>query len=573
MSIAAPSLNETNELQYLRYHPELGPIVGCKISSELVQFRSLQYASIPQRFARSVVRTGLPDQGKENLGGYNAFEHGPSSIQPVNSVETDVKWNQLPPEAIGIPQTQSEDCLRLTLTVPNEALETSSKKLPVVVFIHGGAFMVASGERAYYDPTKLCMDALDTKQPIIFASMNYTLNALGFMHSPEAANILPANNGLHDQIHAFEWLQRFLPGFGGNIDQITAIGQSAGAASLSLHNSVPRAAPLYRRSIVLSGSSVVLVTMTPEQHQAEFLHQAEKLGIVTFNRSSHDIALDIIHLPVDRIRELDMPGAPCSGTDLIPSQDWATMAHARYSVPNPWLESQVLSSCTFDGSISYMVALSQTRKNLAATFQAICNNRLKDPTRLLDIYNITTADSDPEALEKICQIVTDIGFFNAAVSHAKGAQLCSSPTPTYLQLFDLPNPFAGLLPSHRFATHTWDIVALLGAFDHLVPPNDLEVIKSWRHRILAYVRTGAWPCPAWDPEKLSTLHVGKEGLRCPGREEMADHRASKLMEYAETQGGEGGADVLWEDVVRFFLKTGNPRYAHEAEALLGSDGG
>ncbi|KAF2224517.1 Alpha/Beta hydrolase protein, partial [Elsinoe ampelina] len=453
-------------------------------------------------------------------------------------------------------QAQSEDCLRLTLTIPIEALETSSKKLPVAVFIHGGAFMVASGERAYYDSTQLCMDALHTKQPIIFVSMNYRLNALGFMHSPEAADILPANNGLHDQIHAFEWLRTFLPGFGGNIDQITAIGQSAGAASLSLHNSVPRDAPLYRRSIVLSGSSVVLVTMTPEQHQAEFLHQADKLGIATSNRSSHDIALDIVHLPVDQIRELDMPGAPCSGTDLIPSQDWATMAHARHIIPNPWLESQLLSSCTFDGSISYMVALSQTRKNLAATFQAICKNRLKDPTRLLDIYNITTTDNDQDALEKICQIVTDTGFFNAAISHAKGAQLSSPPTPTYLQLFDLPNPFAGLLPSHRFATHTWDIVALLGPFDHLIPPHVLTVIKSWRQEIITYVTTGTWSCPAWTPEDLSTFHVGTEGLRCLGREEMEAHRASKLMEYAETQGGEAGADMLWEDVVRFFLKTG-----------------
>ncbi|PSK56872.1 hypothetical protein B9Z65_6496 [Elsinoe australis] len=305
--------------------------------------------------------------------------------------------------------------------------------------------------------------------------------------------------------------------------------------------------------------------MDPEQHHTEFLHQAVKLGISTDGRTARDVALDLIKTPIEKIRDLSMPGAPCSRSELVPADDWATMRHARHAVPNPWLESQLLGSCTYDGSISYMVALGQERKGLAKVFQAICNSRMKNPTALLDIYNISRDDPDSEALEKICQVVTDLGFFNAAISHAMGAEF---HTDTYVQLFDIPNPFPGLLAPGKFATHTWDITALLGPYDHLVPSKDLEIIQKWTDLIIDYCYTGSCPCGAWSRDGLSTLNVSNAGLQCQGKHEMAAARASKLMNLAEEEGGDSGADVLWDEVVRFFLKTGNPRYAHEAEELL-----
>ncbi|KAF4550920.1 Carboxylesterase-like protein 21 [Elsinoe fawcettii] len=299
--------------------------------------------SAPSTGSGPALRKTLPEDRRDDQGIYDAPEWGPSSIQSTSSIETDIQWNQLPPEAAARPDIQSEDCLHITLTVSLQVLTRSGgSPCPTLAFIHGGAFSVGSGDRPYYDPLKLCTDALEAGKPIVFASMNHRLGALGFMHSPDVPDLLPANNGLYDQIRAFEWLRLFLRGFGGDSDRITAMGQSAGAASVSLHNCAPRDNPLYRRAIVLSGSSVVMVTMSPEQHRAEFLHQAEKLGIVVRNRSTESIAEDVVNLPVDKLRGLNMVGAPCSGTELISTQDWATMAHARREVPNSWLESQLV---------------------------------------------------------------------------------------------------------------------------------------------------------------------------------------------------------------------------------------
>lgn len=241
---------------------------------------------------------------------------------------------------------------------------------------------------------------------------------------------------------------------------MTAIGQSAGAASLSLHNTRFRSNTLYQRAINLSGSTTVLVTMTPEEHLKEFLYQAEKLGIVTQGRSMTDIAMDLIDAPVDAIRSLQYCGAPCSPSELIPEADWATMRHARRTRPNTWLKSQIICSSTYDGSISHLVAKGQKRTQLAKVFAAICRAKLKDPLSLLDLYQISECDDDDTSLEKICQVVTDIGYYGAAISGLLGA--CrSSATKSYFVLFDIGNPFSETLEKGRFATHTWDIVSLL----------------------------------------------------------------------------------------------------------------
>ena len=228
---------------YHHVHPALGNIVGAQVSNELVQFRSLPYASIPRRFARSSGLTQLPKKTIDIEASYDASEYGPSCIQPLDSIEKDVRWNQLP-KAPQRQQSQDEDCLRLTLTVPNIALEDQAGlRLPVVIFIHGGALVIGSGERQYYDPIRFCSDALKFLRPVIFVSINYRLGALGFLHSPEAPDLLPPNNGLYDQLVAFEWIRSSIAGSGGDPEQTTATGQSAGAASVSLHSTRPQVRP------------------------------------------------------------------------------------------------------------------------------------------------------------------------------------------------------------------------------------------------------------------------------------------------------------------------------------------
>ncbi|KAL8753333.1 MAG: hypothetical protein Q9184_005456 [Pyrenodesmia sp. 2 TL-2023] len=372
---------------------------------------------------------------------------------------------------------------------------------------------------------------------------------------------------LYDQILAFERIQTYIKGFGGNPVNVTVIGQSAGAASLSLHNSRFRRKPLYRNAITLSGSTTVLVTMTPEEHQKEFLYQAARLGIEVHGRSMEDVAMELIDAPIDAIRSLEYCGAPCSPSELIAEADWATMKHARSTRPNVCLDSQILCSSTYDGSISHLVAKGQERVRLAKVFAAICHSRLKDPQNLLIIYNISEDDEDDVALEKICQVVTDIGYYGAVNSTLLGAA-ASSKTKNYHVLFDMGNPFSTVLEKGRFATHTWDAVSLFGAYNDQLPQDFRQGILEWRQAILAYCNTGDTPCDVWRPTFRSALVFQKDGTEQLKQGQLAQTKPERALQFAEQEGGESGLDFLWEDVIRFFLKTGNPRYSHEVADIM-----
>lgn len=109
-------------------HAQLGAIRGVR-TGPLLQFFSLPYATVQQRFARSTLLDSLPDRGAGQP--YDATTLGPESIQPLDAAKTDARSNQLPDDIIREERSQSEDCTRLSITAPEEHLKQDSK-LPVV---------------------------------------------------------------------------------------------------------------------------------------------------------------------------------------------------------------------------------------------------------------------------------------------------------------------------------------------------------------------------------------------------------------------------------------------------------
>ncbi|CAI5452464.1 unnamed protein product [Caenorhabditis angaria] len=139
----------------------------------------------------------------------------------------------------------SEDCLFLNIITPKNA---ASKKLPVLVFIHGGGFQFGDSSDIGYEK------AADhfVSQDIIFVSIQYRLGPLGFFTTGDSE--IPGNMGLWDQTMALQFLHEVLPSFGGDIDRITLSGHSAGAASVSALLYSPQSDHLFSQAIQLSGS-------------------------------------------------------------------------------------------------------------------------------------------------------------------------------------------------------------------------------------------------------------------------------------------------------------------------------
>ncbi|KAL0486094.1 hypothetical protein AKO1_001782 [Acrasis kona] len=527
----------------IHHHPLLGDIKGVLVHEELIQYRSIRYAFIPKRFARSKL---FKDTNIE----LDATEVGPSSIQPFDSPKTDADMNQLPINNEN--QIQSEDCLRVTITSPTKI----AQNLPVVVFLHGGAFFVGSGERTCYSPINFCLEAIKMKKPLVFVSMNYRLGSLGFLHSPNLPEVMPPNNALHDQLRCFEWIKENISGFGGDFTNVTAIGQSAGAESLALHNLSGTNVSLYRRSIILSGSPVCMPSKTPDQHQENFIKQAQKIGIVTHGKTTTSIADELMNVDVDKIRKVEVVGAPCSSSEVIPyEQPTIKMISTEMPSQVSWLESQIVSTCTYDGGISHnIISSNKKRSGHAKSFIKLARGKLKHPDVILGMYNLNENVEDKVALMRICQLESDVGFFGAAHGYINGT---FKKTKSYFQIFDLKNPFEGHLPTNKYATHTFDIVALLGGCQKQLEDakefeSSIRAVTEWRRKIINYICSGEAPCQEF--EMNSALLVDSTGANSITKEMYAgaNTRFGELLEYVEME-GERGFDVLWFDVFRPWL--------------------
>ncbi|XP_045502255.1 esterase FE4-like [Colias croceus] len=136
-----------------------------------------------------------------------------------------------------------EDCLTLNVYTPI----TQQKSLPVMVFIHGGGFYDGSGTASIFGPHHL------VSHEIILVTINYRLNIQGF--ACLGIKDAPGNAGMKDQVAALRWVNKNIKAFGGDPDNVTIFGESAGAGSVSLHILSPMSKGLFHKAIIQSGSS------------------------------------------------------------------------------------------------------------------------------------------------------------------------------------------------------------------------------------------------------------------------------------------------------------------------------
>lgn len=222
--------------------PELtlasGPIKGTSVDFrgvKVYQFLGIPFAEPPLndlRFQKSVPK-------KQWNGVLSVNKWGPSCMQPkFPGFNTELHFN--------------EDCLVLNVFTTEAAFKDrkngKNNLRPVMVWIHGGGFNFGSANTpGQYDGTPIT-----GLKDVIIVSLNYRLGSLGFLHLPEAG--VPGNMGLWDQQLALKWVKDNIEHFGGNPNQVTIFGESAGSMSVSAHLVSPQSKGLFKNAIVQSGS-------------------------------------------------------------------------------------------------------------------------------------------------------------------------------------------------------------------------------------------------------------------------------------------------------------------------------
>ena len=168
----------------------------------------------------------------------------PQPVKPWKGIRVAKSFPPMCPQFQFLPGPQSEDCLGLNVWTP---ARSASEKLPVMVWIHGGGFIIGASSQSVYDGEPLA------SQGVVVVSINYRLGIFGFLAHPELSKESPqgvsGNYGILDMVSALEWVKRNIGAFGGDADNVTIFGESAGGTAVCLLMVTPQAQGLFHKVI------------------------------------------------------------------------------------------------------------------------------------------------------------------------------------------------------------------------------------------------------------------------------------------------------------------------------------
>ena len=242
-----------------------GAVRGAMVEG-VAAFKGIPYAAPP--FGDNRFQPPRPAEAWDGVR--EALHYGPTVTKPPYFPPFDA----LIPE----PAIAGEDSLNLNIWTP----DPGKAGLPVMVWLHGGAFSNGTGAATAYDGRRFARDG------VVCVTINYRLGVDGFLFLGNGN----ANLGLLDQIAALHWVQQNIAAFGGDPNNVTIFGESAGGMSAGTLLSMPLARGLFRRAIAQSGAGHHVISPATAQIIGKYL--AEKLGV--------DATLEAIAaVPLDRL--------------------------------------------------------------------------------------------------------------------------------------------------------------------------------------------------------------------------------------------------------------------------------
>jgi len=207
-----------------------GPVGGF-IDRGVATFLGMPYAKPPV----GDLRFAPPQPPEKWTHLFPAVAYGPVANQPVDKTEASSSF------------FKSEDCLSVNVWTPG----ADGKRRPVIFYIHGGGFIYGGTADPLYDGEEFAR-----RGDVVFVSANYRVGSFGFLYLDFLGDEFrgSGNNGLRDQIAALEWVKANIGRFGGDPDNVTIMGESAGSISVSIHLAAPGAKGLFRKAIAESGA-------------------------------------------------------------------------------------------------------------------------------------------------------------------------------------------------------------------------------------------------------------------------------------------------------------------------------
>ncbi|WP_211224513.1 carboxylesterase family protein [Marinimicrobium agarilyticum] len=492
---------------------EQGTLQG-KTEGELTVFKGVPFAKPPV----GELRWKAPQPPESWSGIRQALEYAPSPIQAGEP-----------------PAGKSEDSLYLNIWTPADA---DTDELPVLVWIYGGGFSFGSSADPLTEGSTLA------KKGVVLVTISYRVGPLGFLAHPELSaespNNVSGNYGLLDQIAALKWIKSNIGAFGGDPDQVTIFGESAGGISVSMLTASPLAEGLFQGAISQSGGSFG-PTRKPNYpgENMNTLAQAEADGVKyveSFGVSS-----------IDELREMDaealipqqwsMPGGwPIVDGHVIPDDQYKLYQKGDYN------DVPVIVGYNSDEGLSFV------RSDDPKAFVEGIETRFgpfAEP--LMDAYGI----SETEVTRNARNLIRDAAFGWHTWSWAR-LQAQQDGAPAYLYYFDQNPSFPEDSPRHNHGSpHGQEIAYVFQRVD----PNSPDAMAS--DPVIAEAMATYWTnfaksgnpngegLPKWpefEPGSSSVMYFQQEPKLGPVPDRKALKVLNEYFQWRRTPEGEEWAN-------------------------------
>ena len=465
---------------------QYGPVTGDTEGGVLV-FRGIRYAQSPT----GALRFHPPVAPKSSTSTRPALDFAPACPQLVDADPTENNNSVM-----------AEDCLAVNVWTP----KVDANKRPVMVFIHGGAFIDGSARNTWYDGTTLA-----ERGDVVVVTLQYRLGPLGFLELSDIAGkeyAQSGNLGILDQIAALRWVRDNIERFGGDPHNVTIFGESVGATSVGILMVTPAARGLFQKAILESNSAVRVANDLPRATELakafmkvagannvldlqrmtmlQITDAQDKFFRTIFSDSSFGPTWDGVVIP-DSAMKLIQEGKGANvpvllGTNLDEIQYWATIENRPLeSKPAALLEKQV---------------------------SAIGGSRARDILQTYRRANASYGDS-------VIQLETDLLFRMTSI---RMAEAISGTQPTYMYLFT----YRSTSPVMNYeSAHSMELPFVFGVTDQLDAiaftgrdPHRETLRAQMQQAWISFARSGnpnhaglpAWP--RYDVATRATMELG-----------------------------------------------------------------
>jgi para-nitrobenzyl esterase len=397
-----------------------GPVRGID-NGTIKAWKGIRYAAAPAADLRWRAPVA-PQRWSEPA---DATRVGPVCRQPTD-----------PRIPIDLGAPQGDDCLTLNVWASSDTEAGDAK--PVMVWLHGGAYILGSSAQTLYHG-----GALAGSGDVVIVTVNYRLGALGFLDLSSLGDGFETNLGLRDALFALQWVRDNIAGFGGDPDRVTLFGESAGAGMVTTLMASPAAAGLFCAAIAQSSPATSIYDRERGQRTADMFLDALDLG--------RDEAHRLTSLPIDAVL-----AASKRVFDGVPVRTPGTLAFA------PIIDGDIVPAhpvrLAREGRTHPVPLIIGTNKHEAALFRWMKSPLMPiTPNALRAMFTEIAAEQPALQLPSEVQIRTayrgrpktigmgvarDIGFRMPSIWFAEGHR---DVAPVYLYRFDFATPMLRML--------------------------------------------------------------------------------------------------------------------------------